>query len=538
MPQLEDAIKALEELLGAKHVKADRRVTSEYEIATFRTEQRVPVVVFPGSTDEVSGVVKIANAFKLPIYPISKGRNWGLGSRVPVKSGSCVVDLGRMNDIVEFDEDLSYITVRPGVTFGQVSDFLRERSSENYLAMIGGPPDSSLIGNAIERGDAGGPLGEKARFCCGAEVVLPTGEVINCGNEAFRDSLTSKLSKFGLGPDIESLFFQSNLGIITKMTFWLARKPALFQCMIFGIKNEENLTQVVASIRRLSQLGIIKDGSCSIWNVYRVLANQMQYPWDEGGRLKSSPDKVLEHLPSMWRDVRWAGTVGLYSASAAHARADKTMIKKAFKGNVSKLLVVDAFNAKLIRFFATGLSKIIAANVEKTIDMIYYNSIFLGNPKNSECSTMYWRKKMATPSDLDPNRDRCGLHWICVSLPLDGIHLSRLGKIVEEISFKHNLEPQYMFWLPNQWSLKSFIVIAYDRDVEGEDQIAFNCYKDLYSKLYRSGFSPNRLGIQSMASVAPDQQTYIDFIEKIKRLLDPNDILAPGRYDFRHRWRD
>jgi 4-cresol dehydrogenase (hydroxylating) len=144
---------------------------------------------------------------------------------------------------------------------------------------------------------------------------------------------------------------------------------------------------------------------------------------------------------------------------------------------------------------------------------------------------------MATPSDLDPKRDRCGIHWICVSLPLDGTHLARLGELVETASFRHNLEPQYMFWSPNQWSLKSFIVIAYDRDVEGEDQRAFNCYKTLYSELYKAGFSPNRLGIQSMETVAPDQQGYIDFIERIKKLVDPNDILAPGRYDFRHRWR-
>ncbi|MBN1655065.1 MAG: FAD-binding oxidoreductase [Deltaproteobacteria bacterium] len=535
MSQLEAATSAFKALVGSDYVITQACALAAYETATFYTDQRVPVVVLPASTEEVRGVVHIANRYKIPIYPVSRGCNWGLGSRVPVSTDNCIVDLKRMNAIVDFDEQLGYITVEPGVSFRQVAEFLQNENSKLFLAMIGGPADSSLIGNALERGDAVGPLGEKAKYCCGIEAVLPTGEVINSGNEAFDNSLTRRLSKYGLGPDLDALFYQSNFAIVTRMTFWLAQKPEHFQVAVFGVRNKEELHRVTVSMRRLQQQGVIKEASYVLWNIYRFFSAQFQYPWDEGGKLKSSPDKLLEHLPRVWRDIRWIGIVGLYSASAAHARADKKMVLKALKGKTSRLFVIDLLKARFAHALAGPLNKITGMNITNAINTLYFNSVFLGHPQR--VTAMYWRKRMAIPSDLDPNRDGCGLYWICVSLPFDCASITRLAEIVEEGSLRHNLEPQYMFWAANPWSLKSFIIIMYDREIDGEDQNAFNCYNLLCAQLHHAGFTPNRLGIQSMKSVAPDQQPYIDFIQRMKRLLDPNDILAPGRYDFRHRWR-
>src|SRR5207237_38137 len=133
----------------------------EYERATFATTQHIPLVVLPASRDEVQQVVRIANRHRLPLYPISRGRNWGLGSRVPVRTGCCVIDLRRMDRIVEYDEQHAVLTVEPGVTFQQAADFLKEKGSALYLMAIGGPPDSSVLANALERGDGVGPLGDR-----------------------------------------------------------------------------------------------------------------------------------------------------------------------------------------------------------------------------------------------------------------------------------------------------------------------------------------------------------------------------------------
>lgn len=51
---------------------------------------------------------------RVPVYPTSRGRSWGFGSRVPAADGCVLLDLGRMNRIVGFDERLAYVTVEPG----------------------------------------------------------------------------------------------------------------------------------------------------------------------------------------------------------------------------------------------------------------------------------------------------------------------------------------------------------------------------------------------------------------------------------------
>ena len=85
-------------------------------------------------------VRRTANRFRIPIYPISSGLNWGYGSRVPPQSG-VLVDLRRLNRIVEFDEELAFVTIEPGVTQRQLQAFLEARGSRLWMDATGASPD-------------------------------------------------------------------------------------------------------------------------------------------------------------------------------------------------------------------------------------------------------------------------------------------------------------------------------------------------------------------------------------------------------------
>ena len=93
--------------------------------------------------------------------------------------GSVLLDLSRMNRIVDFNEDLAYVTVEPGVTQGQLYAFLRERGSRLWMDATGASPDCSLIGNTMERGFGHTPYGDHFAQVCGLEVVLPDGQCIS-----------------------------------------------------------------------------------------------------------------------------------------------------------------------------------------------------------------------------------------------------------------------------------------------------------------------------------------------------------------------
>jgi 4-cresol dehydrogenase (hydroxylating) len=537
----------LQEAVGREHVLTDRCVIGEYERATFATAQHIPLVVLPGSVQEVQAVVRIANRHRMPIYPISRGRNWGLGSRVPVRSGSCIVDLKRMNRILEFDEQNAVLTVEPGVTFEQTAEFLTQKGSSLYLTAIGGPPDASVLANALERGDGVGPLGDRAKYCTGLEVILPTGERLNTGLEAFENSLSGKLAQFGLGPGLEGLFFQSNLGIVTRMSVWLARKPRRFQLLVFAARNEAEVTAATAALKELQQLGVLSDTAYSLWNVYRFLTAQIQYPWDAVGGKPVPPRELLDHLPKAWKGVQWVGFVGIYSPSRLHALASRFMVRRALHGKVSRCFVMGPLLARVLRFFQRPLQRLTGVDVGKMVENTYFRSVFLGHPTKLETSSIYWRKRRrgngggsssngTSSIAVDPDRDRSGLHWICPALPFDGAHIVRVTRTVEEIALRFGLEPMCMFFNMSQWYLKSFIVIMYDQEVPEEERAARMCHDEILTTLDAMGYSPVRLGIQSMHLAAPSDMVWVDFVRQLKRMADPNDILAPGRYDFRHRW--
>src|SRR5262245_3287569 len=60
-------------------------------------EKIASAALAPQSAEEVQAIMRIANAYKIPVYPVSTGRNLGYGGSAPVLSGSVVIDLKRMN---------------------------------------------------------------------------------------------------------------------------------------------------------------------------------------------------------------------------------------------------------------------------------------------------------------------------------------------------------------------------------------------------------------------------------------------------------
>src|ERR1051325_112781 len=151
------------------------------ETGTFATGHRVPAIVRPANRTEVQERMRIAHRWKVPVYPISRARNWGYGSRVPPSDGCVLLDLGRMNRILDFNEELGYVTVEPGVTQAQLQTFLAEHKSRLRMDSTGASPECSVIGNTVERGFGHTPYGDHFAHSCAYEVVLPSGEVLDTG---------------------------------------------------------------------------------------------------------------------------------------------------------------------------------------------------------------------------------------------------------------------------------------------------------------------------------------------------------------------
>jgi 4-cresol dehydrogenase (hydroxylating) len=219
-------------------------------------QQRVAsAAVAPTRVEQVQQIVRIANQYKIPLYAVSTGRNLGYGGSAPNLSGSVVVDLKRMNRIIEVNAREGYMIVEPGVSFIELGRYLEEHQID-LVPSAPGPGWGSPIGNALDRG-AGFPYGDNFSAIKGLEVVLANGEVLRTGRGALQDPKLWPLYKYGLGPDLLGFFSQSNFGIVTKACFWLEPKSELSQGFSISSLNDADLDPMIDAMNQLSNQNVI-----------------------------------------------------------------------------------------------------------------------------------------------------------------------------------------------------------------------------------------------------------------------------------------
>src|SRR5262245_8037734 len=107
-PDLIAAIAAWRAALGDESVANDTATIDRYSRTTQASATRPGCVLYPKSTAEVQQIVRVASEQGVVLYPISCGKNWGYGDACAPVDGAAVVDLGRMNRILEVHTDLAY----------------------------------------------------------------------------------------------------------------------------------------------------------------------------------------------------------------------------------------------------------------------------------------------------------------------------------------------------------------------------------------------------------------------------------------------
>lgn len=524
-----EALENWQTILETENVITEESRLLDAETATFLTQQKIKAILRPANSTQIQECLKIANKFNLPVYPISSGKNWGYGSSVPVSDGCVLLDLGRLDRIVDFNEELAYVTVEPGVTQRQLYQFLQDRSSNLWMDATGSSPDTSLIGNIVERGFGHTPYGDRFANVCGLEVILPTGELIHTGFGRFPNAQTSSVYRWGVGAYLDGLFSQSNFGIVTKMTIWLMPAPEYFQAFYFSIAQESQLAKAIDALRPLRLNGTIKS-AVHLGNSYKVLSSIRQYPWTEAQGATPLSLELMNYFAETWNFGAWNGSGGLYGTKKQVAEA-RRLIKQALKGKVKKLQFLDNRKLAIAPYLAKPYQLLTGLNLPEMLKLIKpVYGLMKGIPTDTQLKSTYWRKKFAPPEQMNPDRDKCGLLWCAPVAPLEGKQAIAIAQIATLTTLEHQFEPLISMTILTERCLGCVIAIAFDREVPGEDERALNCYYDLSKQLNQAGYYPYRLGIQSMNTLEAGEDSYHNLLSRLKQALDPNNVLAPGRY--------
>jgi 4-cresol dehydrogenase (hydroxylating) len=247
------ALEGFRQAVGAQWV-----LTSEEDRASYLDpfdvgnpdERASSAAVAPADVDQLRAVLLVANQFKVPLWPVSMGKNFAYGTAAPMLRGSVVLDLKRMNSILELNEELGYAVVEPGVSFFDFKDELDRRGSGLWMS---GPSHSwgSIIGNALEHGIGYTPLGVHADAICGMEVMLADGTLVRTGFGALEGSQEWQCYKWPHGPAWDGLFTQSNFAIVTKMGIWLTPEPEEVAGVSIDVWNKDDLVPLIDTLRPL-----------------------------------------------------------------------------------------------------------------------------------------------------------------------------------------------------------------------------------------------------------------------------------------------
>ena len=235
-------LKNLEEICGKDHVTTATADLICYSYDATQRQYRPDVVVHPGSNEEISAIMKLANSVRVPVFPRGAGSGFTGGS-LPV-SGGIVLGLSRLDKILEIDEENLIATVEPGVVTEQFQQAV-EKVGLFY------PPDpaslkvSTLGGNVAEC--AGGPrcvkYGVTKDYIIGLEIVTPTGDIIKTGGPTMKGVVGYDLTKLICGSE-------GTLAVITKIIIKLLPKPEAKKTMLVLFDSIDGAAQAVSAIIR------------------------------------------------------------------------------------------------------------------------------------------------------------------------------------------------------------------------------------------------------------------------------------------------
>ncbi len=326
------------EIVGADHFTDQLEELVPYSYDASMNVHRPDAAVWPESTEQIAEIVKFANQYKIPVVPRGAGTSLS-GGAVSVQGG-IIVDLSRMNRILEISIENRYARVQAGV----VCDDLNRQLAKHGFTFPPDPASSTVatIGGNVAT-NAGGIKGAKygttRDYVLGLQVVLPTGEVMHTGSYTMKCVSGYDLAKLFIGAE-------GTLGVITEVTLKINPLPrhamtamatyakledagkAIFQTMTSGV-----LPSVMEILDKVTLKSIKENTDLDLPEAEAMILTETDgYTWEE---VEAQMEVVLRILnqnhPSLVKTAKdEKERLGLWkarkSAYATLARVSKSFV--------------------------------------------------------------------------------------------------------------------------------------------------------------------------------------------------------------------
>ncbi len=491
-------------------------------------------VVYPTSAEQVQAVVLAAARANVPVWPVSTGKNWGYGEMSASYNGGITMVLARMGRILQVNEALAYAVIEPGVTYKQLNDHLKQSGSRLWADVAGSTQYASVIGNALDKGRGLTPMADHFGALCGMDVILPDGRLLETGGGPTGISTVRHTYKWGLGPYLDGMFAQSNLGIVVKAGIWLMPAPEKFDFAAFEYKaSPEKLGAFIDDLRELVMSRAIRSFP-HLANDFAMMCILAQYPQE----MLQGRKHLSEASAALWRRQHgvapWTFGCGLYG-SRDEVRYQKRMIRKVL-GRYGMVQFIGAavredWFGGLVRYVAPLVNRLLGKSPEFTDVMVPAINLFRGIPTDEFVRQAYFRSHAEKPDiDIDPARDGCGLAWIGPVVPFTSEHVMKVLSLTKEIFEKHEFDFFVEVIIESARSVIVLVGVFYQRQDPADCDRARAWYTEARQAFVAHGYPPYRATVMSTPEAMDSNPTAKDFLATVKRAVDPQNLLAPGRY--------
>ena len=464
----ERIVAELEKIVGAEHVSTALSDLYSYSQDMTENEPSWPdFVVMPGSVEEIQEILRLANREKVPVIPIVGGANIG-GLTIPLEGGISL-DLRRMDRVIELNEEDMYVILEPGVTFGHLARYLDKNCPQLTYSYPAAPPHTSVMCNALLMGMGGMMLTVGANFdnINGMEVVLPTGEVVKIGSCSVSPYWFSRAPL----PDVGGLFvgWQGTTGVVTKIAVQLWPKPRHAELMALFTYD---IGTTFRFMRRIARTGVVDGVSAIPFSGLMVHQARIRGPVEKN---PGEPEFSVAITTSAYNE----------DLMRAKAAARDEIIAEEFKdAQVTPVPVPD------LGLAGDNIRHLIRGSIEYMGGVTWMGTF---------CPTSKWEEATVKVNKLF---DKYKLINYGAYAPLRGGHFG--------------------MWRP---------IVGFNKDDPDELDRTRKFMRECGAMALDMGFVPYKASYWAVqAMMERGDPNWVELLRRVKKMLDPNNIMNPGRY--------
>ena len=458
-------------------------------------------VVIPQTREEVQEVVVLANRHLIPIVPYSSGKNF-YGAAVPSRDNGIVLSLEGMKRMIRINTQEWNAIIEAGVTYRELQDEL-DKVGCCIPSPLLTPPSASVVSTIIQRNH---PItatdfnyGNELIF--GYEIVLPDGSYFNIGKQAVGGP--GRYVGQPTGPGLNFWrFFQGacgTLGVVTSMAVKIMKKPKVLKAHFFGCRDSREAMTVIRATQK-KELGLI----CFALNRFNLAAF------------------VLSNSPEEEENLRAGTYVGIDGAEKWRSDQQKEFQSLQESLPLWTVVIVSAgFDRRAEEKIAyeeediqeTGITpEETVGEVEGLGEMILKDTL---KPQRMQ-------KRFGFKNTIQP-----------LSFYSPNIRVSEFEKIIQDTARESNHPKDEIggFLLPIERGRAVFCQFDLHCPPEDREQVK-KLYRTVSEALIERGAffdPPYSIWSEMMYSRTG---TYTQYLKKVKRELDPQGIMNPGKLCF------